>query len=305
GNPQFELQEKGVIDSGFSRHMTENMSYLSEYEEIDGGYVAFGGDPKGGKITGKGKISTDTECVVLSFNFKLLDESQVLLRVPRKNNMYSVDLKIIALLGGLTCIENLKDLRVKVIRCDNGTKFKNKVMNQLCEMKGKARVETILDKDYIVLPLWTLDPLFSSSSKDSHGDGFKPSGEEEKNDTEDLGNKESEALITEEPRVNQEKDSVNNTNRVNVVSSTVNAASNEVNDVGIKSSIELPNDPNMPNLKDISIFEYSDEVFGADADLNNMKTTNQVSPIPITRIQKDHPLEQSLEIYIQHLKPEG
>ncbi|GJW20240.1 putative ribonuclease H-like domain-containing protein [Tanacetum coccineum] len=105
GNPQFELQEKGVIDSGCSRHMTENMSYLFDYEEIDGGYVvAFGENPKGGKITGKGKISTDTECVVLSLDFKLLDESQVLFKVPRKNNMYSVDLKNVAPSGGLTCL---------------------------------------------------------------------------------------------------------------------------------------------------------------------------------------------------------
>nr|GFA18902.1 ribonuclease H-like domain-containing protein [Tanacetum cinerariifolium] len=94
-NPQLELQEKGVIDSGCSRHMTGNMSYLSEYEEIDGGYVAFRGDPKGGKIT-------DTECIVLSPDFKLLDESQVLLKVPRKNNMYSIDLKNVAPSGGLT-----------------------------------------------------------------------------------------------------------------------------------------------------------------------------------------------------------
>nr|GEX59150.1 hypothetical protein [Tanacetum cinerariifolium] len=43
GNPQLELHEKGVIDSGCSRHMTEKMSYLSKYEEIDGGYVTFGG----------------------------------------------------------------------------------------------------------------------------------------------------------------------------------------------------------------------------------------------------------------------
>nr|GEU45340.1 ribonuclease H-like domain-containing protein [Tanacetum cinerariifolium] len=86
GNPQQEFQEKGVIDSGCSRHMTGNMSYLFEYEEIDGGYVSFGGDPKGGNII-------DTECVVLSPNFKLLDESQVLLRVSRKNYMYSVNLR--------------------------------------------------------------------------------------------------------------------------------------------------------------------------------------------------------------------
>nr|GEZ87707.1 hypothetical protein [Tanacetum cinerariifolium] len=93
--PSF-AKEKEIINSGCSRHMTGNMSCLSEYEEINGGYVAFGGDPKGGKITGKGKISTDTECVVLSPDFKLLDESRVLLRVPRKNNMYSFDLKNVA-----------------------------------------------------------------------------------------------------------------------------------------------------------------------------------------------------------------
>ncbi|GJX73815.1 putative ribonuclease H-like domain-containing protein [Tanacetum coccineum] len=55
-NPQIELQDQGVIDSRCSRHMIGNMSYLTNYEEIDGGYVAFGGNPKGGKITGKGTI---------------------------------------------------------------------------------------------------------------------------------------------------------------------------------------------------------------------------------------------------------
>nr|GEX04871.1 putative ribonuclease H-like domain-containing protein [Tanacetum cinerariifolium] len=65
---------KGVIDSRCSRHMTGNMSYLSDFEEINGGYVAFGRNPKCGKITGKGKIRTDTGCIVLSFDFKLPDE---------------------------------------------------------------------------------------------------------------------------------------------------------------------------------------------------------------------------------------
>ncbi|GJU30937.1 ribonuclease H-like domain-containing protein [Tanacetum coccineum] len=58
GNLQMDLQDQGVIDSGFLRHMTGNMSYLTDYEEIDQGYVAFGGNPKGGKITGKGTIKT-------------------------------------------------------------------------------------------------------------------------------------------------------------------------------------------------------------------------------------------------------
>nr|GEW30670.1 putative ribonuclease H-like domain-containing protein [Tanacetum cinerariifolium] len=42
GNPQHALKDKGVIDSGCSRHMTGNMSYLSDFEELNGGYVAFG-----------------------------------------------------------------------------------------------------------------------------------------------------------------------------------------------------------------------------------------------------------------------
>nr|GFC20126.1 hypothetical protein [Tanacetum cinerariifolium] len=53
GNPQQALRDKEVIDSGCSRHMTGNMSYLSDFEELNGGYVAFGRNPKGGKITRK------------------------------------------------------------------------------------------------------------------------------------------------------------------------------------------------------------------------------------------------------------
>nr|GEV52464.1 ribonuclease H-like domain-containing protein [Tanacetum cinerariifolium] len=54
GNPQMDFQDKGLFDSGCTRHMTRNMSYLTYYEEIDGGYVAFGGNPKEGKITSRG-----------------------------------------------------------------------------------------------------------------------------------------------------------------------------------------------------------------------------------------------------------
>nr|GEZ67728.1 hypothetical protein [Tanacetum cinerariifolium] len=58
GNPQYALKDKGVIDSGCSRHITGNMSYLFDFEELNGGYVAFRGDPNGGKISGKEKIKT-------------------------------------------------------------------------------------------------------------------------------------------------------------------------------------------------------------------------------------------------------
>nr|GEU29499.1 ribonuclease H-like domain-containing protein [Tanacetum cinerariifolium] len=115
GNPQQALKDTGVIDSGFSRHMTGNISYLSDFEEINGGYVAFGGNPKGELKFNLFSISqmcnkknnvlfTYTECVVLSSAFKLPDKNHVLFRVPRENNMYNLDLKNVVPLGDLTCL---------------------------------------------------------------------------------------------------------------------------------------------------------------------------------------------------------
>ncbi|GKB15594.1 putative ribonuclease H-like domain-containing protein [Tanacetum coccineum] len=110
GNPQQALKYKGISNSGCSRHMTGNKDFLNDYQDIDGGFLAFGGSARGGKITGKGKIRTynvlftKTECLVSSPDFKLLDESQILLRVPRQNNMYNFDLKNVAPSGDLTCL---------------------------------------------------------------------------------------------------------------------------------------------------------------------------------------------------------
>ncbi|GJV72246.1 putative ribonuclease H-like domain-containing protein [Tanacetum coccineum] len=109
GNPEILLQDHAVVDSGCSSHMTGNKAYLSDYEDFNGGFVAFGSDPKGGKITGKGKIKTanldfDDVYFVDELNFKLLDESQVVLRAPRKDDVYSLDLKNIVPSGGITCL---------------------------------------------------------------------------------------------------------------------------------------------------------------------------------------------------------
>ncbi|GJR21618.1 hypothetical protein Tco_0970145 [Tanacetum coccineum] len=93
----------------------------------------------------------------------------------------------------------------------------------------------------------------------------------------------------------EKKDSVYSTKIVNTVSLTINAAgTNEVNAVRGKTIIELPFDPNMPALKDSSIFDFSrdDEDDGTVADMNNLDTIFQVSPNPTIRIHKDHPLDQ-------------
>ncbi|GJY61774.1 retrovirus-related pol polyprotein from transposon TNT 1-94 [Tanacetum coccineum] len=245
------------------RHMTGNIAYLSDFNEFDGGYVTFGGEAHGGRIYGKGTLKTNsldfkdvyfvnelkfnlfsvsqmcdkknyvlftnTECLVLSPNFKLPDESQIFLKIPKKDNMYSFDMKNIVLKESLTClvakatsdesmlwhrrlghinfkninklvkdnlvrglpikcfendqtyvaylkgkqhrasftddysrftwvfflaskdetseilknfikeIENLVDKKVKILRSDNGTYFKNKVMDDFCKEKGIRR----------------------------------------------------------------------------------------------------------------------------------------------------------------------
>ncbi|GJX98130.1 putative ribonuclease H-like domain-containing protein [Tanacetum coccineum] len=411
GNPQQDLKDKRVIDSGCSRHMTGNRSYLTDYKEIDGGFVAFGGNSKGGKITGKSKIRTGK--LDIEDTLQDHDESHVLLKVPRKDNMYSVDLKNVVPQGGLTClfakatpdesnlwhrrfghfcemngikrefsvarnpqqngaaerknktlIEAARTMladsklpttfwaeavntacyvqnRVLVIKPHNKTpcepflgkfdgkanegffvgystnskafrvfnsrtriveenmhvKFNENTPNlagstKACDNVGKARVETVPGKDYILLPLWTQDLSFSSSLKDTPDAGFKPSGEEEKKDAEDPGNEDNEVPSTEEPRVNQEKDeNVNNTDNINTVSPTDNAAGIEDTVVDENIVYGCADDLNMPNFEDI-VYSDDDEDVGAEADMNNMDAFIPVSPISTTRVHKDHPVEQ-------------
>ncbi|GKA66247.1 retrovirus-related pol polyprotein from transposon TNT 1-94 [Tanacetum coccineum] len=143
GNPEILLQDHAVVDSGCSSHMTGNKAYLSDYEDLNRGFVAFGVIPKS-KI--KGII--------------FLDESQVVLRdLYEKLACTCLDLKkhcsfwrfswvfflatkdetseiLCNLIIGL---EKQLNHNVKIIRCDNGTEFKNYVMNEFCAKKGIKR----------------------------------------------------------------------------------------------------------------------------------------------------------------------
>ncbi|GKA42024.1 putative ribonuclease H-like domain-containing protein [Tanacetum coccineum] len=115
GDPQFDLKDIGIFDSGFSRHMTGNKSYLTDYQDYDGEFVTFAGSSKGELKFNLFSVSqicdmknnvlfTETECLILFPDFKIPDESQVMLKVPRKNNMYSFDLKNVVPSKGLTCL---------------------------------------------------------------------------------------------------------------------------------------------------------------------------------------------------------
>nr|GEV78646.1 hypothetical protein [Tanacetum cinerariifolium] len=351
GNQQIDLQEKGVIDSGCSRNMTGNMSYLTDYEKIDGGDVAFGGNPKGGRITGKGTIKTskldfenvyfvkelkfnifsvsqmcdkknralfnDTECVLLSPDFKLTDENHVLLRAPRKNNMYSVNLKNIISKGGLTCLfakatsdesrlwhRRLGHLNFKTMNKLVKENLVREAVSTACYVQNRVLVTKPHNKTpYELLhgrtsalsfmrpfgcPITILNTIDNLGKFDGKADegffvGYSLNNKafrvfnSRKRIVEETLHISQLLQVNEVPRQEyeckdqEEKDSVNNTNKVNVVSLTVNAANNEVNVVGRKSSIELLDDLNMPELEDIIIFEDSNkDVFGVGADLKKL-----------------------------------
>ncbi|GJU54902.1 uncharacterized mitochondrial protein-like protein [Tanacetum coccineum] len=204
GNPQYALHDQGIFDSGCSRHMTGNKSYLIDYQDIDGGFVTFVWSLKG------------TECLVLSPDFKLLDESQVLLKVPRQNNMYSFDLKNVVPSGGLTCLfakaiideSNLWHRRLghinfktinKLVRgnlvrglpsklfendhtcvaCQKGKQFMLLVKTSLTKAHNKTPYELLLGRPpsisfmrlfgYLVTILNTLDPLAKFDRKADEG----------------------------------------------------------------------------------------------------------------------------------------
>nr|GEU34772.1 ribonuclease H-like domain-containing protein [Tanacetum cinerariifolium] len=248
-NSKQDLQDKGVINSGCSRHITRNMSYLTNYEEINGAYVAFGGNLKGGKISSRGTIKTgkldfknvyfvrelkfnlfsvsqmcdkknsvlfnDTECIVLSLNFKLTEESHVLLEVPRKNNMYSVDLKNIVPKGDLTCLFAKATSNESKLWHRRLGYLNFKTMNKLLkgnlvrgnQFNGNAGTKACDDAE----------------SKSSQDDGFQPSSDDGKKVDEDL-RQESECKDQEK------EDNMNITNNVNV------AGTNRVNVVGVNTN---------------------------------------------------------------------
>ncbi|GJZ26236.1 putative ribonuclease H-like domain-containing protein [Tanacetum coccineum] len=193
--------------------------------------------------------------------------------------------------------------KIPVKKCSNksmnyepvvaGNQSNGSAGTKACDDVGKARMETVPGKDYILLPFLTQDPSFSSSSKDSPDAGFKPSGEEEKKDAKDPENEDSEVPNTEEPRVNQEQDAnVNSTNNINIVSPTVNAADIENNAANENIVYGCDDDPNMPNLEEIIYSDDDDEGVDAKVDMTNLDTHILVSPTPTTRIHKDHPLKQ-------------
>ncbi|GJW31042.1 putative ribonuclease H-like domain-containing protein, partial [Tanacetum coccineum] len=180
--------------------------------------------------------------------------------------------------------------------------------NQTNKSAGiKDNVNAVPTQQYILLPLLYDSP---QSSKDvvPDDDGKKtneePTNEGERNGQEKEGgasNKEDEQnmqdfrVALDNLLVQQKKGYANSTNKDSTVSPSVSTARQN-----FTNADDLPTDPLMPDLEDTANFlntgifsgAYDDEEVGAEAGLNNLETTMNVSPIPTTRIHKDHPKDQ-------------
>nr|GEY66938.1 putative ribonuclease H-like domain-containing protein [Tanacetum cinerariifolium] len=210
GNPQHALKDKGVIDSVCSRYMTGNMSYLFDFEELNGRYVSFGGNPKDGKISTKGKIRTG------KFDGKVDD-------------------------GFLVGYSN-----------NNG--------------------DAAFDGNEPEKPESEVNVSLRSSTQSRKQD--------------DKTKKEAKGKIS-----TVRQNYPNNTNTFSAVGPLTAAAGPTYGKYSFVDASQLLDDPDMPELEDITYSDDEDDV-GAEADFNNLETSITVSPIPTSRIHKDHSVTQ-------------
>nr|GFC06694.1 putative ribonuclease H-like domain-containing protein [Tanacetum cinerariifolium] len=140
----------------------------------------------------------------------------------------------------------------------------------------KAGQEKASNYDYILLPFM---PSNTQSSDD------KDSGEVPDNGDED---------VRKGSRVNDQEKTDNIFKDVNTVEPSINTSSTHINTGSLNINVGGHNDLNMPSLEDTGIFDnaYDDRDVGAEADINNLDLSTVVSPIPTTRVHKDHPKEQ-------------
>nr|GEU56926.1 hypothetical protein [Tanacetum cinerariifolium] len=264
GNPQHDLKDKGVIDSRCSRYMTGNMFYLYDFMELNGGFIAFGGNPKGGKISKKmcdkknRVLFTETKCLVLSLEFKLPDESQVLLRVPRENNMYNNTDGDVAFDEKEPEFDKKKHESKVIVSLSSSAQSKKHDDKTKKEAKGKSLVESFTGYR-------NLSVEFEDFSDNSINE-VNPAG----------------TLV---PTVGQI--SPNSTNTFSAAGPS-NAAASPIHRKSLCiDTSQLPGDPDMPKSEDITYSNDEDDV-GAEADFNNLETSITVSPILTTRVYKDH-----------------
>nr|GEV51078.1 copia protein [Tanacetum cinerariifolium] len=281
-DPHKALKDKGIVDSGCSRHMTGNKTHLAYYQEFKGGSVAFEGS--NGIITGKGKIKADRldfEDVYYVEELKHYNIFFVSQMCDKKNKVLFTD---------TDCLVLSPDFKLP----DENQKGKQHKAS--CKAKTVSSVNQLLQ----ILHMELFGPTSTTDCKTSE----KPVSQVEQifqEEIEKLKRQEKEAndAVWNEASHETWDVNTNSTNLFNAVSAPVSVVgpSRALND----DKPSYLNDSLMPSLEDlyaspcVGIFtdsSYDDE--GVETEFNNLETTMTVSPTPITRIHTIHPKTQIL-----------
>nr|GEW07877.1 hypothetical protein [Tanacetum cinerariifolium] len=262
GNPQHALKDKGVIDSGCSRHMTRNISYLSDFEEINGGYVAFGENPKGG----------------IKREFSVV-------RTPQHNG--------IAKRKNMTLIEVAKTMLADSLL---PIPFWAEAVNTACYIQNRKANEGFsvgysnTDDD---TTFEVKEPEFEVQKPES-AVHVSPSSSTKTKKHDAKTNKEAKGkspveLSTGFRNLSEDFEDFSNniTNNVNAGNTPIPAVrQNSTNSTNTFSAA------GPSNTADNSTYSNDEEDVGAEADFSNLETTITISPIPTTRVHKDHHVTQ-------------
>nr|GEX08262.1 DNA helicase [Tanacetum cinerariifolium] len=272
GDPQHALKDKKVIDSGCSRHMTGNMSYLSNFEELNSGYVAFGGNPTGGKISGKGKIKTylllpipfwadvvNTACYV---------QNMVLVTKPHNNTPYEL------LHGKTPSIGFMRPFGCPVTILNT--------LDSLGKFDGKV------DEGFLV-GYFNNDGDAAFDGKEPDIDANKPEFECSVSPSSSAQSRKQDDKTKKEAKGKSPIESFTGYRDFSV--EFEDCSDNSINEFNAAGASRLSDDPDMPELEDITYSDDEDDV-GAEANFNNLETSITVSLIPTTRVHKDHPVSQ-------------
>nr|GEV74845.1 copia protein [Tanacetum cinerariifolium] len=320
GNPQQALKDKGVIDSGCSRPMTSNISYLSNFEEINGRYVAFGGNPKGGKITGQGKNMNLIEAARTMLADLLLPipfwaeavnttcyvQNRVLVTEPHNKIPYELLLGSTPSIGfmrpfvcPMTTLNTQDPLGSRptwLFDIDTLTQSINYqpvvIGNQ---PNTSAGIQEHCDADpqntntdatfEVKEPEYEVHVSLRSSAKSKkHVDKTKIKAK----------GKSPFELSTGVRNLSEEFKDFLLTALMGVAGPSNNVVSLNF-ELGGKSSFvdpsQYPDDPDMHALEDITYSDDEEDVV-VEADFSNLETSITVSPIPTSRVHKDHPITQ-------------
>nr|GEU46399.1 hypothetical protein [Tanacetum cinerariifolium] len=372
GDLQDALKDTRIFDSGCSRNMTGNKSYLTDYQEYDRGFIAFTGSSKEGKITGKGienqlnhkvkiiRCDNMTELKNYEMNqfygIKGIKKEYSNARNPQQNRVAKRKNRTLIEAAKTMLADSLLPIpfwaeavntpcyvqnRVLVTKTHNKTPYElligrtpiisfmipfgclvtilntldhlgsglewlfdidslTSLMNyqpvsagnrtngnigsEINSDAGQAGEEKVPDQEYILLPLLNTCSDVPSSHKELESSPKDDAGKKstveptciEGGKIDDLGSLDHQMKSTDDSK------NSNSTNSFNTASPTVNVAT------------ALHDYSKRPNLEDTGIFDdaFDDRDEGAEADYNNLEIVISVSPIPSTRIHKDHPKEK-------------